>query len=419
MEEPGWKQAKHLDDLDTACGELLSIRTQIDSLDSTITPLLAKRLELARQLAAVKGSLGRPVYDPDREAAVLQRVTTSAGFSRPEPALTGAIAAVYKALLAESRQIQAQAKSAAESPTGQKHTDSQSSKAPLYFPRVLIVGMGLMGGAVARQIKRCLPKTFITGSDQLQVLNLALSASVIDAAQGAPCKAVTKADLVVLAAGPQANLAILQQLAPHLRPGQLVIDLTSCKSEICTLADELNLSGADFIGGHPLFGSHKSGFEHSLEVAVDGKVFCLVPGKKSPEISMRRLSRWLSALNLKVAVCDATTHDAGLAQLSHLLQLLSVALGSQVAECRSAEELKYLLSLSGPSFVQLSRLMASPSQLWIEILLQNKSAVTNSLAAFIENLRLLHLALESGDTDYLMRAFANAGRISNLLAERT
>jgi prephenate dehydrogenase len=157
------------------------------------------------------------------------------------------------------------------------------------------------------------------------------------------------------------------------------VDVTSTKAKINQLAEKLDLKGADFIGGHPLFGSEKTGFAASKDIRAEGSTFCVVPGAKSSEISVHRLIRWLTELNLRVETAMSAEHDAILARTSHLVQLLTVLLGSQLCKGLTDEDLAKLGRLSGPSLKQMSRLMKSPSSMWKEIIELNKDQVLLAL----------------------------------------
>jgi prephenate dehydrogenase len=416
MEEIGWRVKAGNPEIDSEekqnLTQIMAIRQQIDELDHSISRLLAQRLVVARQLTQAKNKLGWPVQDNGREAEVLKKV----GASSTDAEIGQSVRIIYETIMAQSRllQDQSQSSSTLESavlPASALLTGKGAGKTPIYFPRVLIVGLGLIGGALASQIKRTVPQTVITGVDSPTVLSEALRQGVIDIADSDPVQALTKTQLIILSANPDQNLVLLEQIAPHLSRRQLIIDVTSTKTNICRMAERLNLRGADFIGGHPFFGNEKSGLEGSRELAVEGKTFCLVPTLKTSEISLRRLSRWLTALQFKVETTDATTHDIATAKMSHLVQLLAVTLGAEITDGLSQEELKQLLKLSGPSFAQTARLMSSPAKLWSEIVLQNSDAVSEALGSFTQRLKKLRTAVQTGDQKVIAELFERASAI--------
>lgn len=384
MEELGWR------------------RSRIDELDETIAELLKERLELAREIGNLKAKRQIPVKDGAREQIVLDHVRTVIGDAQ----LADAVVRVYEQLLKESRALQG-----ADDPAAGTAKRGSNS----YFPRVLIIGCGLIGGALARQIKAKSPETVVIGCDKQSVIDAAKASNAIDEAVTDWNDAIGKASLIVLAAGPRQNIELLKQIAPLTKRRQVVIDVTSTKGAICKVADEIALK-ADFIGGHPLFGSQKSGFGNSSDVEVIGKTFVLTPTSKSTELAMRRLSRWLEQLGLNVERRDAKVHDDTVSNTSHIVQLLSIALGSHLAAGRTESELRQCLKLSGPALMSVARLMASPYGLWSEILEQNKSSVCESLSSLETRLSLLRSAVKNGQVDVLESQFSCAKRVpDNLL----
>jgi prephenate dehydrogenase len=419
MEEAGWWLEGHTQTSASkkSSEQIGAIRSQIDKLDESIASMLAQRLALAGELTEAKVALGLPIKDGNREAQVLEKVASQCS----EPAVAEAICSIYESIMCQSRKLQQEKKLLPGSATSDEPVPGTQTagnrKNPLYFPRVLIVGLGLIGGALARQVKRVLPETIITACDRPEILAEALAQQVVDRTETDLAKALRKADLILLAASPEQNLLLLKQIASGLSRRQLIVDVTSTKSQICKLAEKLNLNGADFIGGHPFFGSEKSGLAGSGELNTQDKVFCLVPTTGTSEISLRRLSRWLTALNFRVAVTDATTHDAVAAKISHLVQLLAIVLGVEVRGNLSDEELKKLLLLSGPSFAQTARLMASPPELWLEILGQNREAILAAVESFDDRLKQLRKAIKGNDKKAIADLFKKAQAIPRLLSE--
>jgi prephenate dehydrogenase len=399
MEEAGWRLAPHPNQ--SAQEEIDQMRTAIDSLDQTIATLLAQRLMLSGQIGAVKAGSQLDIKNHDREKQVLANVRSAADNS----AVANALATIYGSVIEESCKLQKTIKEQAE---------PRSINSTIYFPRVLIIGMGMIGGAIARQIKQVMPNTSISAVDRVDALEKALAAGLIDKGESDLNTAVSRAGLILLCATPSENLRLLKQIAPLTKRRQVIMDVTSTKQEICELADETPMR-ADFVGGHPLFGSHKSGVDAAKDVDVNGKRFCLVPTSRSSELTLRRLSRWLGDLGLQVVQLEADEHDAALAQTSHIVQLLSVALGNTLAHGRSTDELRNLMALSGPSLQSLSRLMSSPPDMWLEIAEQNKQQIAQALTQMIEELRATRVDITNDDRDALRRRFAEAARVPDVL----
>jgi len=362
--------------------------------------LLAKRLLLAKSLSGIKTQLKMSTYDAGREAQILQKLKQKS----VDEEINAGLTAIYQSLFTQSRCLQRSSES----------NSAATEPVPLYFPQVLIIGLGLIGGALARQIKRCLPETQVLGSDQADILQSALAQGIIDTPVCDPLLVLPQISLVILAAPPDENVRLLQNLSSHLQSGQLIIDVTSCKTSICREAAKLDLGGADFIGGHPFMGSEKSGLASSTQVTMEGRTFCLTPVAKSSEISLKRLVRWLAQLNVNTAIMSADQHDFLAAHTSHLVQLLSVALGSEMSAQLSASQLRQVPALAGPGLLQLLRLMSSPGRLWQEIITANRIKVLPVLTACIKRLQILHTAIEQGQAEIIEQTFEQAAQLPAL-----
>jgi prephenate dehydrogenase len=400
MEELGWRGTP--EEKET---RLKVNRARIDKLDEAIAGLLKERMECAREIGQLKAGAGIAVKDESREQVVLDHVGAVVG---DDAALVAAVEQVYRQVLEESRRLQNRPAELAY-PAGGGMSQKTTS-----FPRILIVGCGLIGGALARRIKLVHPTSVIIGCDKQQVLEEASAAGVLDEAVADPLDGVQKASLIILAASPRANVELLRKIAPVTKARQVIIDVTSTKSAICRVAAELKMK-ADFIGGHPFFGSQKAGFAASSELSVVGKTFVLVPSAKSTEVSLKRLTRWVEQLGMVVEVRSADEHDATVAGTSHLIQLLSVALGSLLANGVTPDELRQKLALSGPGLLTITRLMASPYSLWAEILQQNETAICSSLSLMESRLQLMRTAISTGQMDVIEAQFNTARRVADLL----
>jgi len=385
-------------------------RKRIDEVDAELSALLCERFLLSLEVAQIKAGLNLGIKDQAREQAVLDRV----GAASNRRDIAAAIQAVYQNIFACSRKLQHREdpiESAAAASSQAPSAGSASQNRNLVFPQVTIIGLGLIGGAMAHLLRRHLPATEIIGCDldETSIKN-AIASEIIDDGGTDVVKSISQSSLIVLAASPETNLALLKQIAPLLDDGQIVIDVSSAKSNIVELARQLKLS-AVFIGGHPLFGTEKSGFDASAAVTTDGAMFCLSPASEASEFALVRLIEWLSLLNLRAQVVDAKAHDQVLARTSHVIQFLTIALGVELSYLAERIGMQQISSLAGPSVKQMGRLMKSPSQMWCEIADQNKTEVVDALNSLAETLHVLSSAIEAGDKPAIKALFDRAREI--------
>lgn len=409
MEKRGWRRQTHEETINQS--ELSDIREMIDSVDAELSVLLNERLLLAKRVGEIKSKTGRAVKDEKREREVMEHATAAAS----DPVISKAITKIYETLLTESCAVQAT--SLEKSVDANREALDVSSAAdanPLYFPRVLILGVGLIGGAMARQIKQRMPETVIIGCDSTNVLETAILSGLIDEASTDLSSAVKNASLILLCAPPEQNLQLLKDLAPLAERRQVIVDVTSAKTAICQLAEELPLK-AEFIGGHPLFGSQQQGITNSATVSIDGKTFCLVPTQRTSDLSLRRLIRWLSDLDLKVELVSSDAHDQTVAATSHLVQLVATTLGSMLADESAGISVKTKASLSGPALKGFSRLMQSPPGMWSQIIKQNKTAICGALDEFTNGLQTVRRNIAEDADELLCADFEKAANFAKSL----
>ena len=245
-------------------------------------------------------------------------------------------------------------------------------------PRVAIVGLGLVGGSLARALTAAGYR--VTGIDWPLVVRRALRTRAI--ATGATrAEAAAAADLVVLAAPPATNLRLLRRMARVARPGLVITDVSSVKGEIVREAARLGLRG--FVGGHPMAGTEKRGFAASSASLFHGAAWWIVPARE--ERATRLVRAMVRATLARPITTDAATHDRAMAFLSHAPQvvawaLLDAARGDSVAGRH--------LRRAGPGFRDMTRLARSPRPLWKDILAANRVEVGRALAALARRLDL-------------------------------
>ncbi len=238
-------------------------------------------------------------------------------------------------------------------------------------PRVAIVGLGLVGGSLARALTR--KGYLVTGVDWPLVVRRALATRAIS--RGATrAEAAALSDVVVLAAPPATNLRLLRRLARVARPELVLTDVSSVKSDIVREAARLRLRG--FVGGHPMAGTEKRGFAASRADLFASATWWLVPSRSArANRSVRALVR---AAGARPVATDAASHDRVMAFLSHVPQLAAWAL---FEAARRDPVARRKLRHAGPGFRDMTRLARSPRALWQDILAANRVEVRRALLA--------------------------------------
>jgi prephenate dehydrogenase len=244
-------------------------------------------------------------------------------------------------------------------------------------PTVAIVGLGLIGGSLARALTRA--GYHVVGIDRARVRRRAARAGAVAQTAGS-VEAAARMDVVVLAAPPEANLRLLRRLARVARPGLVVTDVGSVKRPIAEEAARLGLES--FVGGHPMAGNEGTGFPASRPDLFRGRPWVISPSR-DPRAA-RRVRALVRAAGARPVEVEPAAHDRAVAFLSHLPQVVARALA---AAARGDVQAGRRLSLAGPGFQDMTRLARSPRRLWREILAQNEAEVARALGTFLRVLR--------------------------------
>ena len=245
-------------------------------------------------------------------------------------------------------------------------------------PVVAVIGLGLIGGSVARALTRA--GYTVIGVDRPATARRARRTSAVARTAPSVERAVSGADVVILAATPNANLRLLRRVA-RAAPKALVTDVGSVKGPIARAAASLRLPR--FIGGHPMAGSERSGLAASDARLFRGRPWVLTPVRTSPR-DLALLQRLVRAMGARPMTMSPAEHDRAVAFLSHVPQLLAWALRDAAGRDRVAAR---RLGIAGPGFRDMTRLARSPRRLWREILDQNRRPVARAVAAFARELR--------------------------------
>jgi prephenate dehydrogenase len=268
-----------------------------------------------------------------------------------------------------------------------------------------VIGLGAIGGSLAWQARLAgIPRVVGVSASRAEGVQ-ALRTSAITELADTPAKAVRGAELVVLAVPAQVTLELIGRLHALLEPGALLTDVCSVKSPVIARATAEGL-GDRFAGGHPLAGTHGSGFVAARADRLRGCVVyvCETGSPGGDQAARRVMSFWEQVIEAQPVLIDAAAHDRQLAWTSHLPQAVASALAKALAD----------RGLAGVSFGtgarDTTRLAASSPDMWIDILLYNRAAVVEALEATEHSLADLQSLVAAGDADGLRAYLAAAQR---------
>jgi prephenate dehydrogenase len=278
------------------------------------------------------------------------------------------------------------------------------TRSPL--PRISIIGIGLMGGSLGKALISRLPEAEVVGYDDPQVLKTALDAQAITEPADSLREAVSDADIVVVAVPLRAIPAVMQEVGTFVKAGALVTDVASVKTPIVELAESALPDNVRFVGGHPMAGSASGGIDAADALLFENVVYVLTPVSGRIPDEAAPLIHLVETIGGRVLVMTPEVHDRVAAAVSHLPQLMSVALVEAAFEFGADRDLVSTLAAGG--FRDMTRVAESPFRTWEGILAANHGNVLDALAVSAAVLQRLRNRLIEEDYAGIQQSFERA-----------
>lgn len=282
--------------------------------------------------------------------------------------------------------------------------------------KLVIFGVGLIGGSVALALKKAGSAAHIVGVGRTEKsLQTALDLGVIDSAETNIGDALNAADLVLIAAPVAQTKAILKSIQPHLNASTVITDAGSTKGDVLTVAREvLGAQFSQFVGGHPIAGAEKSGVAAAKSDLFLSKNVVLTPALQTNRDAVAGVADLWQKCGANVSEMPAETHDSIFAAVSHLPHLLAFALVDDIASRPNAAQ---LFSFAASGFRDFTRIAGSHPEMWRDISLANKPALLSEISAFKNELNQLKQLLENDDGAGLQALFERASHARNQWAK--
>lgn len=271
------------------------------------------------------------------------------------------------------------------------------------FPRVAVVGVGLIGGSFALALKRAGLCDHVAGIGRGAAnLQVALDNGIVDSV----AQDVTGADLVLVATPVAQFPAVFGALAPRLKPSAIVTDAGSTKRDVVAAARAaLGDRIGQFVPAHPIAGAEKSGAAAASADLFRDRRVVLAPLPENAGASVQAVEDAWRACGARVSRMSAEEHDAVFAAVSHLPHLLAYALVHELAGRADAAR---LFSFAAGGFRDFTRIASSHPEMWRDICVANRERLLVELDRYVEKLGLLRPLIERGDGEALERLFAEA-----------
>jgi prephenate dehydrogenase len=276
---------------------------------------------------------------------------------------------------------------------------------------IFIIGIGLIGGSMAKDIKRIYPDAEIYGIDSNpDHLEQAMDLELIDKKSG--FKELTMADVIIVAIPVDVLVSELPKILDNSGEDVLVIDAGSTKALICkTLAD--HPKRRNFLACHPIAGTEFSGPAAAVEGLFEGKTNIICEVEKTAFKLQEKALELFRNLGMRIRYMNPEAHDKHIAYVSHLSHISSFMLGKTVIEKEKNE--RDIFDMAGSGFESTVRLAKSSPDMWTPIFEQNKENVVETLEEYIHNLEAFKQRLLNDDYQGIYKEMDNTNKIREIL----
>lgn len=276
---------------------------------------------------------------------------------------------------------------------------------------VTIIGLGLMGGSMAIDLKKRNFAKHIIGVDNDQInANAALNIGFVDELYELE-EAVEKAELVVLAIPVDSAIVVLPKILDCVS-NQIVTDMCSTKGALLERV-KYHPKRKQYVAGHPMAGTEYSGPWAAISGLFDGKATILCDTEDSDIRAVAQIRRVYEVLNMRVIFMNSSNHDVHAAYISHISHISSFALALTVLEKERNE--KHIFDLASGGFDSTVRLAKSSGEMWTPIFEQNKDNVLTVLDTYIDKLKDFRKNIEESNADKVLDLIKQSNKIKRVL----
>lgn len=270
--------------------------------------------------------------------------------------------------------------------------------------RITIIGLGVIGGSLGLALKKRHPELHVQGVDiNTEIIQEAVSRKAIDNGTTDLIAGVQEADLIFLATPISVMEKICKAIAPYLQNGAIVTDLGSTKVNVVRIMESSLPKQVRFLGGHPMTGSEKTGLQGASEILFENAAYILTPLSDCAEEVTRIVRGLVESLGARTIILTPEDHDRKVAAVSHLPHVVASALVNAVGSLEAREGGYFSLAAGG--FRDSTRIAASNSEMWTDILLQNSQALLPLIRGYKQCLQEFERALENQNSGALYELF--------------
>ncbi|MGE5328893.1 MAG: prephenate dehydrogenase/arogenate dehydrogenase family protein [Deltaproteobacteria bacterium] len=271
---------------------------------------------------------------------------------------------------------------------------------------IAIVGLGLIGGSLAKAIRKISSVNTVIGIDtDEKVLDTALKQGILDTASLKINNSVSNADIVFICTPVNKIKECVKELNKFVKNNCIITDTGSIKGNIVNEIEALNGKFV-FVGGHPMCGSEKVGFEASRSHMFENAYYILTPSEHSTETAVKVLEEIIIEIGAIPVIIDSREHDLITGAISHFPHVISAAIVNTVNKFDGKEN--YMRTLAAGGFKDITRISSSNPEMWKNIVVNNKDNIIKILDSFEEIINQFKDWLIHDDITSIYKYFENA-----------
>jgi len=261
------------------------------------------------------------------------------------------------------------------------------------FKQITVVGVGLIGGSLAKSIrKKRICKKIVGFFRNKEKLKRALKEKIVDDGYLDLKKSIQNSDLIILALPISQIISFMSKIKKISKNTSLIIDIGSTKLAIAKKADKLKLN---FVGTHPLAGSEKKGLAFSSDELFNNSKVLITPTKNTDKRAVSKIKLFWKRLNAQTVIFSPKHHDKILSYTSHLPHLTAFCLINSIP--------KDFLAFGASGLKDTTRIALSDVQIWSDIILSNRKELLNSLSSFEKQIKDLKRIIQKGNNKQLIQ----------------
>ena len=277
--------------------------------------------------------------------------------------------------------------------------------------KVAFIGMGLINSSLARDLK--IKKFYLSSSAysrRLSTINKIKKLKLVDFASSNIEKTIKEADIIIVGIPVAAYQEVFKKICNNIKPGAIITDVGSVKKEVINSVKKYIPKNIDFVPGHPIAGTEKSGPESGFAGLFKNGWCILTPNKNTSKNSVKIIKYMWQLVGMKVDIMDPNYHDEVLAITSHIPHIIAYSIVGTIANLQTTIK-KEVIKYAASGFRDFTRIAASDPIMWRDIILYNRQSILKMLNLFKKDLSKLEHAIENNDDKFLLNLFTKTRKI--------